>query len=46
MFAHFAMKISTKVLPKMIANPALAVELAPVILVVGAGAAIYDWVNK
>jgi len=46
MFAHFAMKISTKVLPKMIANPALAVELAPVIAVAGVAVAIYDLVNK
>jgi len=46
MFAHFATKISTKVLPKMIANPALAVELAPVIAVAGVAVAIYDLVNK
>ena len=46
MFAHFATKVATRLAPKLIANPVLALELAPVILVVGAGVAIYDKVTN
>jgi len=46
MFAQFATKIATRVVPRLIANPVLALELAPVILVVGAGVAIYDKVTN
>lgn len=42
MFARFVMKA----VPKLIANPVLAVEMAPVIAVAGAAVAIYDLVNK
>lgn len=42
MFAAFA----TKLVPKLIVNPALAVEMAPVLVVAGAAAAIYDLVNQ
>lgn len=42
MFARFAMKA----FPKLIANPVLAVEMAPVIAVAGVAVAIYDLVNK
>jgi len=46
MFAQFAAKIATRVVPRLIANPVLALELAPVILVAGAGIAIYDAVKN
>lgn len=46
MFAAFATKVATKVVPKLIANPTLAVEMAPVLVVAGAAVAIYDWVNQ
>ena len=46
MFAQFATKIATRVVPRLIANPVLALELAPVILVAGAGVAIYDAVKN
>ena len=42
MFASFATKVAVKVVPKLIANPALAVQVAPVLVVVGVAAAIYD----
>ena len=35
MFAAFATKVAVKVIPKLIANPVLAVEMAPVIAVAG-----------
>ena len=46
MFAAFATKVAVKVVPKLIANPVLAVEMAPVIAVAGVAVAIYDLVNK
>ena len=46
MFAAFATKVAVKVVPKLIANPVLAVEMAPVIAIAGAAVAIYDLVNK
>ena len=46
MFAAFATKVAVKVVPKLIANPVLAVEMAPVLVVAGAAVAIYDLVNK
>ena len=46
MFAAFATKVAVKVVPKLIANPVLAVEMAPVIAVAGVAVAIYDFVNK
>ena len=42
MFARFVMKA----VPKLIANPVLAAEMAPVLLVTGAAVAIYDLVNQ
>lgn len=42
MFTRFVMKA----VPKLIANPALAVEMAPVLVVAGAAVAIYDWINQ
>ena len=42
MFASFATKVAVKVVPKLIANPALAVELAPLILIAGAVALYSD----
>lgn len=42
MFTTFATKVAAKVVPKLIANPALAVEMAPVLLVLGAVALISD----
>lgn len=44
MFATFITKAAVKVIPKIIANPLVAVELAPVIAVVGAGVAIYEMI--
>lgn len=35
-------KFAVKFGPKLIANPALAVQVAPVLVVVGVAAAIYD----
>ena len=46
MFAAFATKVAGKVVPKLIANPVLAVEMVPVIAVAGVAVAIYDLVNK
>ena len=46
MFAAFATKVAVKVVPKLIANPVLAVEMGPVIAIAGAAVAIYDLVNK
>lgn len=40
MFAAFATKVAAKVVPKMIANPVLAIEMASVIAVAGAPVAI------
>ena len=42
MFAKFVMKA----VPRLIANPAMAVEMAPVLVVAGVAVAIYDLVNK
>ena len=42
MFARFVMKA----VPKLIANPAMAVEMAPVLVAAGVAVAIYDLVNK
>ena len=46
MFTAFATKVAVKVVPKLIANPALAIEVVPVIAVAGVAVAIYDLVNK
>ena len=46
MFSAFAAKVATKVIPKLITNPALAVQVAPVLVVVGVAAAIHDAVSK
>ena len=46
MFTAFATKVAVKVVPKLIANPVLAVEMAPVIAVAGFAVAVYDLVNK
>lgn len=46
MFAAFATKVAAKVVPKLIANPVLAVEMAPVLVAAGAAVAIYDLVNQ
>lgn len=46
MFAAFATKVAVKVVPKLIANPVLAVEMAPVLVAAGAAVAIYDLVNQ
>ena len=42
MFTRFVMKA----VPKLIANPAMAVEMAPALVVAGAAVAIYDWINQ
>lgn len=46
MFATFATKVAVKVVPKLIANPVLAAEMAPFLIAAGAAVAIYDLVNK
>ena len=42
MFTKFVMKA----VPRMIANPALAIEMAPAIVIAGAAVAVYDLVNQ
>lgn len=42
MFQKFVMKA----IPKLVANPALAVEMAPVLIVAGAALAVYDLVKE
>lgn len=39
---HALYKMAIKLGPKLAANPALAIEMAPAILVVAAAAAIYE----
>ena len=46
MCAAFATQVAVKVVPKLIANPVLAVEMAPVLVVAGAAVVIYDLVNQ
>lgn len=46
MFAAFATKVAVRVVPKLIANPVLAAEMAPAIAIAGVAVAICDLVNK
>lgn len=43
---HMLARFVTKFGPKLIADPALAVEMAPVLLVIGVAAAVHDLTKK